>query len=154
MNNKSLEEFAASVHHTFSALHERGPVALPCPGSQPWNDETFKPFFAAEGPRHIVPAWCFQAYPIYDCINDKMHFQGMRVCVYVSDATMSGKSDRVNVHSPNDLRLAIDRLDAFRKQALVTCDHRNHRHVRNLGHCYNEYQCNTCGHVFQIDSSD
>lgn len=154
MSNKSLEEFAASVNHTFSMLHERGAVPLPCPGSQPWNDHSNKPVFAAEGPRHVVPAWYFQAYPIYECVNNKMHFQGMRIVVYVSDATMGGKSDRINVHNASDLNSAIVRLDIFRNQALAACNHRNHRHVRKLGNCYNEYQCNTCGHVFQIDSSD
>jgi len=33
------------------------------------------------------------------------------------------------------------------------CDHEV-KHTRNLGRCYNEYQCTKCGWTYAVDSSD
>ncbi len=154
MKTNSIEQFGNSVTDVFIALRERGDVKLPCPNPQPWNESAYKPSFAAPSAAHVVPTWCFQAYPLYERHENVMRFGGMRILVIVTDATMSGKIERFVVNQVDDIGPTLNRLNDFRLKALVSCNHRNHRHVRNLGRCYNEYQCNDCGHVFQIDSGD
>jgi hypothetical protein len=71
----------------------------------------------------------------------------------------------LHVYSPNGYYKqawgGIDSLSDFgrkfqelKAEAEAKCSHRNSVHVKNLGRCYNQYQCKDCGATYNIDSSD
>lgn len=151
---ENIEQFSTVLSNVIAALAERGDVALPCPGSQPWNDSAFQPTFQAPANPWTVPPWRFSCYPLYSRSGEAMRFDGIRVSIHVSDSTMDGRWKNAIVVKSDELPTALETLISFRDQALKACRHRNYRHVANLGRCYNQYQCNDCGVKFSIDSGD
>lgn len=159
MNNiKSLEEFVAVVTNIFTTLHERGDLTTPVPSPQPWSLSSYNPKYEGERdhPARRAP-WSFGCYVVYqypDQNRSVLRFEGVRLTAHVPDRTMEGKHNTITVRTVEDIPAAIEKLDAFRREALNRCRHTNHIHVANLGRCYNRYRCVDCGVEFNIDSGD
>ena len=152
---ENIEQYADVLTNTFSTLRQRGDVALPCPAPQPWNDKTFTPVYAAAVERpYYAPEWQFNCYPAYNTVAGVNRFAGLRISVQTVGAGMCPPSKSVTVTAPEQIASALDALDTFRQEALKRCRHTNHRHIANLGRCYNRYECNDCGAKFEIDSGD
>ena len=152
---ENIEQYADVLTNTFAALRQRGDVALPCPAPQPWNDKTFAPVYAATTERpYYIPEWQFNSRPVYSTSGGINHFGGLRLSVQTVGAGMCPPYKTVTVSAPEEIASALDTLDTFRREALKRCRHTNHRHIANLGRCYNRYECNDCGAQFEIDSGD
>ena len=41
-----------------------------------------------------------------------------------------------------------------RRKALCPDGHKKVKHLANVGRCQEQYQCDNCGEVFEVDSSD
>jgi transposase-like protein len=154
---ETIEQFASVLTDNLAALREIGDVPLPCPAPQPWSDDNFIRSFSAPKDGARRPDWKFSSNPSYTrdasawSIN---RFVGIQISVIVADATMYGASKTVTVRTPEEIVTALATLDAFRNEQLKRCKHANHRHIANLGRCYNRYKCNDCGVTFEIDSGD
>jgi hypothetical protein len=154
---ETIEQFASVLTDNLAALREIGDVPLPCPAPQPWSDANFMRGFSAPTTGALRPAWHFSSNPSYArdasawSIN---RFIGIQISVIIANATMYGASKTVTVRTPEEIVTALATLDAFRNEQLKRCKHANHRHIANLGRCYNRYKCNDCGVTFEIDSGD
>lgn len=137
---ESLEQYANVILNVLNTLSN---------GARVTNDSY--PVFEAPAPRAVVPEWRFSCYPSY---HNNGTVSGLQLGVHVHNATMGGYSKYFAVSDPGEIAPALNDLETFRQEALSKCRHYNHRHVANLGRCYNQYQCNDCGIKFEIDSGD
>lgn len=157
----TLEEFREECQRVFKTLTDLGPVVVPCPAPQPWNDHRYVPMFSALCSPFQVPKWQFSARAIWQPSNlaamDSEVFSGLLVTVRVRDSSHDGKSASFILTAQNleNLDSHLAGLEASRVAFMRLCSHPHTVLVENLGpKTYNRYRCKDCGREFNIDTGD